>query len=268
MRKFLFSLLMSIIIISGTVTVNAADTIVKPGIDAQQLSYGVINASFNSGKTLKLAVEKNGTKIYYSLDNKGNIEAFPLQLGNGNYKITIFENISGTKYKSVSSKNVTLNMDDTNQVFLNSVQNVNWNDSMNAIKKAQELTQGLVTENEKISAIYNYIVNNLKYDYKKLSTLASTYVPSIESTFQSNTGICYDYSSLFASMLRSVGIPAKLVKGYTKNVVGYHAWNEIYDSDTDQWLVVDSTTDSQLKAASIKYSMVKSSSDYTKSYEY
>jgi len=36
-------------------------------------------------------------------------------------------------------------------------------------------------------------------------------------------------------MLRSVGVPAKMVKGYTTNFKEYHAWNEVYVND--KWYI-------------------------------
>ena len=105
--------------------------------------------------------------------------------------------------------------------------------------------------------IYEYIVSNFTYDYGKISTLDTTYVPNIDNIFSSGKGICYDFSSVFAAMLRSRGIPAKLVKGYTTNVKGYHAWNEVYDSRTGEWIVIDTTYDAENKAAGRAYSMIK-----------
>jgi transglutaminase-like putative cysteine protease len=139
---------------------------------------------------------------------------------------------------------------------------------METIKTASKLTEGLSTDSKKIKAIYDYVINNLSYDYGKLAKLSTTYVPDIDNTIASGKGICYDFSSVFAAMLRSQGIPAKLIKGYSPNVEGYHAWNEVYNSDTGKWMVIDTTYDSQMKAANKKYSMEKKQSQYSVSYEY
>ena len=45
-------------------------------------------------------------------------------------------------------------------------------------------------------------------------------------------------------MLRSQGIPTKLVKGYSDNVDGYHAWNEVYINE--EWITIDTTLDAVL----------------------
>lgn len=270
MRKLLSAVILSIAILMNISAVNAATVEKKDVFNAAQLDSGIIKVAYNSGtdKKLKVMVEKNGQKIYYNLRNDGVAESFPLQFGNGEYKVSVMENVEGTKYKYVTSENLSLSLKNQNELYLASVQNVNWNEDMEAIRKAKELTRGLKSDVEKVAVIYNYIVNYVKYDYKKLENLSSDYLPSIDATLKTNKGICYDYSSTFAAMLRSVGVPTKLVKGYAKNVNGYHAWNEVYDNETESWQTIDSTYDSQMKEAGLKYTMVKKSSDYTKVNEY
>ena len=52
------------------------------------------------------------------------------------------------------------------------------------------------------------------------------YLPDIDSTLSSGTGICFDYAAVMASMLRSLGIPTKLTIGYSASV--RHAWVDVY----------------------------------------
>jgi hypothetical protein len=249
---------------------TAANVAGVPLFDTARLEYGVviISCSVNTGKRLKVMVEKGGKKITYDLRNDGTREIFPLQFGDGDYKVSVLENIEATRYKYLGTKNITLDLEDDNKVYLESVQNIRWNRDMNVIKKAAELTRGLKTDSEKIKSIYNFVINNISYDKDKLSKLSSTYVPDIESTVATGKGICYDYSSVLAAMLRSQGIPAKLVKGYSVFTEGYHAWNEIYDSVTGKWITVDATYDAEMKSAGRKFSMEKNPKDFTKVNEY
>lgn len=267
MRKILISFTIGIILICNTVLSIFAS---GPMYDIQQLSSGLVKVSYASpaDRKIKIAIEKDGTKVYYNLNNDGIAEGFPLQFGNGDYEIKVYENISGVQYKQVSSENVLLNLNDEKLVYLHSIQNINWDGSMLAIQKARELTGQLNTDFEKINAIYRYIIDNILYDHGKMSTIATSYIPDINETFKSGKGICYDFSSLFAAMLRSAGIPAKLVKGYTDNAVGYHAWNEVYDSTASSWVIIDTTYDSQIKASGAAFTMIKNSGSYSKLYEY
>lgn len=115
--------------------------------------------------------------------------------------------------------------------------------------------------NKKIKAIYAYVTKNFKYDYAKAKSVSSGYFPNVETIYAKKTGICYDYSSVFAAMLRSVDIPTKLVKGYATPTKGvYHAWNEVLVGG--KWKVIDTTTDSAYVQAGKTISMYKAVSDY------
>jgi len=265
-KKLLIAILIGIILSFNIMPINAT---VNPVVDTEKVEMGVVAVSYTSDVKLKVTVEKSGKRVTYDLRNDGKTEYYPLQLGEGSYQVSVLENIGGTKYKRVQSKTVNLKLDDANKVYLASVQNINWNREMKAIKKANELTKGLKTDKEKINAIYQYLISNISYDYDKLKTLDSNYLPNIDKTLEEKKGICYDYSSTFAAMLRSQGIPAKLVKGYSKATgETYHAWNEVYLSETGKWIIVDTTYDAQMKLAKKKYTMQKNSKDFTKVYEY
>ncbi|SHE12531.1 Uncharacterised protein [Chlamydia abortus] len=72
----------------------------------------------------------------------------------------MMENISGNKYKTIQSASVQLEVEDSKIIYLNSIQNVFWKEAELAVKKAEELTRNLKTDEEKVIAIYDYIINN------------------------------------------------------------------------------------------------------------
>ncbi|MDL2235768.1 transglutaminase-like domain-containing protein [Christensenellaceae bacterium OttesenSCG-928-L17] len=113
--------------------------------------------------------------------------------------------------------------------------------------KAEELTSGKKTTEEKAMAIYSYIVKNFSYDYnlynKIVTKKVTRYTPNPNKILPSKVGICYDIASLYAAMCRSVGIPTKMIKGNAKIVGGYHAWNAVYDDATGKWISMDLTVD-------------------------
>lgn len=257
MKKTMSSLMLAIMILASSVTSFASSSLFTPDV-----SLGLVNVQLTEAKSTKilLLVEKDGQRYTYPIVNQ-DVNQFPLQMGNGKYTVRVMQNITGTSYRELSRTTVDLNLSDANKVFLNSIQDIEWNENQEAIKKASELTKGLKTDAAKVNAIYNYITKNYKYDYNKARTVTSGYFPSVEATFASQTGICYDYSALFAAMLRSVGIPTKLVKGYatpTGNV--YHAWNEVLIDGS--WKIVDTTVDAPVVQAGRKATMFKSVNDY------
>ena len=211
-------------------------------------------------------VEKGDSRYTYNLEGKGSLETFPLQSGNGEYKVSIMENTEGNKYKFVLTEKISVSAGNSNSAYLGSIQMINWNTGMSAIKKAASLTEGLSNDEAKVKKIYNYVVNNIRYDYDKLNNLPSNYIPSIDSTYKSKSGICYDFASLTAAMLRSVGIPTKLVMGYADGVTGYHSWNEVYMGG--KWVTIDTSYDSQMRENGASYSMKKSKSKYQTSKVY
>ena len=83
---------------------------------------------------------------------------------------------------------------------------------------------------EKVAAIYNYVVRTLSYDYDKAATVQSGYLPNLDEVLRAKKGICFDYAALMTGMLRSQGIPCKLVIGYAGTV--YHAWISVWSEDT------------------------------------
>ena len=74
--------------------------------------------------------------------------------------------------------------------------------------------------------VYNYVIKQYKYDKKKAKTVQSGYIPNLDKIYKQKKGICFDYAAVMTAMLRSQGIPTKLVIGYTGNA--YHAWISVY----------------------------------------
>lgn len=238
--------------------------------DKSDTEKGVLHITYkgNAGKKAKVMIQKDNKKYTYDINTQGKVESFPLQLGNGSYKVMLLENISGSSYNMIASETMSITVEDSKSIFLNSIQNINWTIDSKAVKKAVELTNTAKNLDEKAKLLYNHMAHNYTYDYNKLAKLPSTYLPVIDMTLAEKKGICYDFSSLYGAMLRSQGIPAKLVKGYTPNAEGYHAWNEVYDDSKKEWLIIDTTYDLQVIKSKPKVRMVKSERDYQKVNEY
>lgn len=249
---------LSLILLPATIIYGQTTT---ANIDKSQLNNGIVNISYKSenNKTTKVVITKGSDKYTYDLKSNGQ---FPLQFGDGEYTVSILENAIDNKYKVIKNEKVNLKATNANAVFLQSTEIINWNENMNAIKIAKQLTKDSKTDKEKVTAIYDYITKNIKYDYKKASSVAVGYIPSIDATLKTLQGICYDYSVLLASMLRSVGIPTKMIMGYENSVEGYHAWNEVYLKETNEWVTIDTTYDAIKVQNNIATPMIKNSSEY------
>ncbi|KWX76554.1 transglutaminase [Paenibacillus riograndensis] len=264
MKKFFFTLLTLFVVATSVQTGSAEAASTDTGwLNTSQLNQGVIAVSYEvpKDKRIKLMITKDNNSYTYNLYASKPNETFPLQQGNGSYKVSVLENTTGNKYKVMSSETVDLSMSDANDVYLSSVQNVKWSSSDKSVLKAAQLTQGLTTDEQKVKAIYNYIVSNVKYDYNLASSVTTDYIPNNDNTLVTKKGICYDYASLFATMLRSQGIPTKLVMGNTSYVTSYHAWNEVLLDG--KWVTIDTTVDAGLGKNNKETGLIKVASKYS-----
>lgn len=243
-------------------------------IDDSQVALGKVGIYFNTGtsKKIKLMITKGNEKYSYNLQNLKQTVYFPLQMGNGQYSVKVYENTEGNRYRALAGKDINVSLTNPNSVYLQSVQEIDWDDQRKAIKVAQKLIEDRskelgrkLTEEEITRLLYEYIIERIVYDYNKVNELTATYLPNIDDTVTSQKGICYDYSSLFAAMLRNQGIPTKMAKGYSTFTDVYHAWNEIYVGG--KWLIVDSTTDAFLFQNKVQFQFEKQAQDYNKAKE-
>lgn len=230
---------------AGTISIKTAaapDTVsFKKGgsvIDISNSSEGYFMASHKgSSKRLKLQV-KHGEMVYnYDLNNTGAFEIFPLQMGNGAYTARVMENVSGSSYREITRYDFSVTLASPNTPFLYPNQYVNYNASSVAVKKSFDLCVNAKTDIEKLKVIYQFMIETIKYDYDKAATVKSGYLPNVDTILASKKGICFDYSSLMAAMLRAQGVPTKLVVGSADAVAATHAWNEVYLQGTG-WITI------------------------------
>lgn len=243
------------------INVQASDIV----IDTKDTMAGIVRVSYlGINKKIKIMIEKGSSVYYYDL--KKNVEAFPLQLGRGYYTVSVLENVFENKYKLLTEKKFKADITEENTVFLKSVQPVIWNKDMEVIKFTDELTADIEGDEAIVQAIYDYVVSHISYDYDKSVNISPDYIPDIDEIFNNKSGICYDYSVLFAGMLRSRGIPAKLAKGYKSDITNYHAWNEVYING--KWEIIDTTYDSYMRKNRTSCVMYKEKKEYEMSKEY
>jgi len=297
MKKVVF-LLVTMAILAGQIVPSSAEIIqntAKPittiqyghDINFTNASEGVVSVYNNNTveKKMKLVVQLGTERYIYNLFDNSEYVNYPLQLGNGFYTVSVYQNTTGTKYKKITSKSFNVTLEDDNSVYLQSVLEISWDMEDESIRLADDLlAEALVakrnnavadkkdsvilSEKEKIDKLYSYVVENIIYDYDKIDGLEYSYVPHNDVTLELKAGICYDYSSLLASMLRSQGIPTKMVKGYANTSSVYHAWNEVFLSDEKRWVVVDTTFDAYREQNGYSYSFEKVSSNYNKVKEF
>lgn len=187
--------------------------------------YVMVNFTGNTTKRLKVQVVGPTSTYTYNL-TPGAWTVFPLSDGNGAYQVKIFENVTGNKYSLESAASLNATLKDEFAPFIRPNQYVNYTAESKAVAKAAELTKDVTDPLKKVGVIYNYVINNITYDRVKAATVTSGYLPNLDQVLESKKGICFDYAALMTGMLRSQGVPCKLVIGYAGTA--YHAWISVW----------------------------------------
>lgn len=198
----------------------------KLRIDSKGIQYGYFFAAVSEPtfKKLKLKIKKDNESLPYDLKNDGSFELFSLQLGDGIYEISLFENIVGTRYGLIGRLNINVILKNKNSCFLIPNQYVNYHEIPELTKITKQLCNGR-NKQENFNIIKNYLKTNFSYDRARATQVTKGMLPDIKRTLQTHTGICYDLASLATAMLRIMNIPAKLAIGFVDNK--YHAWVEV-----------------------------------------
>lgn len=203
--------------------------------------YFTINYSGQAILKMKVGVSHNNLTTYYDY-TACETSSYAFTEGDGHYTIALYSNLSGTKYKCIASKEVKVILNDDLSPFLVSTREVNFSKDDIVSQKADEICESLTDTSSKITAIYNYVHDNISYDYEFAANVSSgkikTYTPKATEILSSHKGICYDFATLFAAMCRSQNIPCRIKKGYYQSI--YHAWDEVYIDDS--WYKIDTTT--------------------------
>ena len=195
----------------------------KLQIDASNVSEGYFVASAPGGvkHRLKLRVSRGDATLTYDLSSEGEAEVFPLQLGSGEYEISLYENLSGKKYAQDGTVVLSAELSDENLPFLYPNQYVNYTQESPLTEAAMNLASA-GGEKEIFEAVCNYITSEYVYDFIRAVTISPGMLPDISGCMEKRMGICQDLSAMMAGMLRVLGIPSRLVIGYADD--NYHAW--------------------------------------------
>jgi len=194
--------------------------------------YVMVRYKAQTAQRLKAQVKGPTTTYTYNL-TAGSWAAFPLSDGSGAYQVTVYQNVTGSKYAAVISMSTQVTLKDEFAPFLHANQYVNYDEAPNTVAKAQELIGGMTDPLRQVEAVYDFVVKGMTYDTALAATVRSGYLPVLDSVLEKKTGICFDYAALMTGMLRSQGVPCKLVVGYAGTA--YHAWISVW-SESSGWI--------------------------------
>lgn len=104
---------------------------------------------------------------------------------------------------------------------------------------------------EDVEEIYNYVVNNLKYNYDRVSESYVRY-GSVKALENPDDALCMEFTDLFIALARAKGIPAREINGYAYSqnfslepvslvTDILHSWPEYWNEERGLWIPVDPT---------------------------
>lgn len=135
----------------------------------------------------------------------------------------------------------------------------------NTVELADEICVDCDTDEEKVKAIYKWMIYNFEYDYD-CEPLIQYF--NVRKTLSTRKGICYDFSHLFAALCRSQNIPCYVVDGDKRDNAQYHhTWNRVYFDSS--WWNIDVTFDTvQTKNQGSLYGLREIEAPYSQDGEY
>lgn len=219
-------------------------------IDISHTDEGYLMVSY-TGSNPKVKFQLSGPdQVTYTYNLHGGYETFPLTAGNGSYTLGVFEFIEGTTYSTLFTQNIQVSIANEFGPYLYANQYVNFTADSTVVDKGSQLARPADSDLQVIENVYNYVATNFTYDYDKAATVESGYLPVVDDVFAAQSGICFDYAAVMATMLRSQNIPTRLEVGYMEDV--YHAWistyisgegwvNGIIEFNGNEWELMDPT---------------------------
>lgn len=162
--------------------------------------------------------------------------------------VTTFEFTSIPQHPKITSKShfpILRDLSNGASEFLQFTEQVNIN--LQIEEQARELARGEDDVFIIATKIANWVQQEIEYD---LSTVFENPNQNAVEIFESRRGVCKELSIIYASMLRSLGIPVRLISGYayttSEEIIdfigsswGGHAWAEVYIDGT--WVPFDLT---------------------------
>ena len=215
---------------AGTATFSGGGAVID--YSNANLGYVMVRCQTGQGERLKVLVAHGEEQLYYDLSNDGRYDSYSLTCGDGTYSVTVYANLGGDQYTPVLTGSFQAALADEFAPYLVPNHYVRYDPGDDVLALGSQLAQGAAGDLAVVDAAYQYVISHIRYDDDKAAAAGAGqltgYVPSPDATLSEQEGICFEYAALFAALLRSQGIPTRLVMGYVQPSGVYHAWNEVY----------------------------------------
>lgn len=246
-------------------------------IDASNTSDGYVMVQYRgTADKVKLQLTIPDQTVYSYTISSQEYETFPLSGGDGSYHLDVLEHAYDDMYALAFSQDISVDLKDEFCPFLYPNQYVWFTENKAAVLQGIQLSENASGDLDYVEQVYKYVTGTIEYDDELAATVTAGYLPDIDRTLNSKKGICFDYASLMAAMLRSQGIPTKLVVGYAGDA--YHAWLNVYltesgwvdkiiEFDGKSWVLMDPTFAANNSRSSMK-KYIGDGNNYSAKYSY
>lgn len=246
-------------------------------IDASNTSDGYVMVQYGgAADKVKVQITIPDQTVYSYTVSSREYETFPLSGGSGSYHLDVLEHAYDDMYALAFSQDISVDLKDEFCPFLYPNQYVWYTEAKEAVLQGIQLSENASGDLDYVEQVYKYVTGNIEYDDELAATVTAGYLPDIDRTLNSKKGICFDYASLMAAMLRSQGIPTKLVVGYAGDA--YHAWLNVYlteigwvdkiiEFDGKSWVLMDPTFAANNSRSSMK-KYIGDGNNYSPKYSY
>jgi len=238
-------------IIIPEVSLNETVVSDKAVLDISHVSQGYIAVKYEGDNSkVKISVSSGNEKYIFDLteDQYDEYIVLPLHAGNGEYEVNIHEHIYDSSYLAVLQASFETEMEDELLPFLHPSVLVPFTPESNAVQIAKSIEKISRSDAEVVETMLYYLTVKINYDDDLSDEVYETnraYIPDIDSVLADQKGICIDYATVMAAMLRSLGIPAQVAIGdfYPEGRdVLRHAWVRVCLRDAEsEWIDVDPT---------------------------
>ena len=122
----------------------------------------------------------------------------------------------------------------------------------------------LKTRAEVIQAVQKLVTNVIEYDYEMIDNDV-TRVLHLDDFLTKGKGVCQHFALLSTTLLRALGIPARIIVGYSlsPNTAGGHAWIEAKITN-DYWLPIEPQNQEDYAIWTLNYYPLGVMTDYEK----
>lgn len=259
---------------AGSQTLGSSPLILD--ISNQDQGYFIASSDSDDSRMSIQLTTPSGVLYSYFIE-PGEQAVLPFSEGSGDYLATCYQQVDGSQYAALYTETLSVKLENEFLPFLYPNQYVDFSEDSQACKEASSLVSDGMTDVDILKEVYTYVTGHVTYDYDKADSVEAGYLPDVDDTLKTGTGICFDYAALTAAMLRSQDIPCKLEIGYSGDIK--HAWIDVYirnkgwvtkaiSFEGDTWKLMDPTFDSNSDDSEAIQEYIGDESNYTVQFTY